>query len=61
VVNNPRIIVSLDFDREQPALDLAGGLDPARCRVKVGKELFTRCGPGVVEKLRDQGFDVFWI
>lgn len=58
-MNNPRIIVSLDFDREQPALDLAGGLDPARCRVKVGKELFTRCGPGVVEKLRDRGFDVF--
>lgn len=58
-MNNPRIIVSLDFDREQAALDMAGRLDPARCRLKVGKELFTRCGPGVVEKLGDQGFDVF--
>jgi orotidine-5'-phosphate decarboxylase len=58
-VNNPRIIVSLDFDREQAALDLAGLLDPTRCRVKVGKELFTCCGPGVVEKLRNGGFDVF--
>jgi len=58
-VNNPRIIVSLDFDREQAALDLAGRLDPARCRVKVGKELFTRCGPDVVEKLCALGFDVF--
>src|SRR5690606_16070188 len=37
----------------------AARLDPARCRVKVGKELFTRCGPAVVEALRAKGFDVF--
>lgn len=34
-------------------------LDPARCRVKVGKELFTAAGPGLVEELVGQGFDVF--
>ena len=33
--------------------------DPKRARVKVGKELFTRSGPQVVEALVKRGFDVF--
>ena len=45
------IIVALDFPSRDAALALAGQLDPALCRVKVGKELFTRCGPPVVEAL----------
>lgn len=55
----PGIIVSLDFDSEQEALALVRRLEPARCRVKVGKELFTRAGPGVVEQLGSLGFEVF--
>jgi orotidine-5'-phosphate decarboxylase len=58
-MSGSRIIVALDIDQELAALDLARSLDPARCRLKVGKELFTRCGPGVVEKLMALGFDVF--
>jgi orotidine-5'-phosphate decarboxylase len=53
------VIVALDFDSEDAALTLASQLDPELCRVKVGKELFTRCGPGLVEQLQKQGFDVF--
>ena len=53
------IIVALDFPSRETALDLAARLDPAQCRVKVGKELFTRCGPGIVEALQGQGFEVF--
>lgn len=53
------IIVALDFPSRDAALALAGQLDPALCRVKVGKELFTRCGPAVVEELRTWGFEVF--
>lgn len=53
------IIVALDFPSREAALDLAARLDPAQCRVKVGKELFTRCGPGVVESLQARGFEVF--
>lgn len=53
------IIVALDFDTEAKALALADELDPALCRVKVGKELFTRCGPGLVTALRQRNFDVF--
>ena len=53
------IIVALDFPSREAALALAARLDPAQCRVKVGKELFTRCGPGIVETLQGQGFEVF--
>jgi len=55
----PHIIVALDYPAAEPALALARRLDPARCRLKVGKELFTRAGPGVVRALADAGFDVF--
>jgi orotidine-5'-phosphate decarboxylase len=34
-------------------------LEPERCRIKVGKELFTASGPDFVEGLVKQGFDVF--
>jgi len=53
------IIVALDFPSRETALALADSLDPALCRVKVGKELFTRCGPAIVEALRHKGFEVF--
>lgn len=53
------IIVALDYDAADPALAMADRLDPARVRVKVGKELFTRAGPAVVEALAARGFEVF--
>jgi orotidine-5'-phosphate decarboxylase len=53
------LIVALDFPDEQQALAMVAALDPARCRVKVGKELFTRCGPPIVQRLVRDGFDVF--
>ena len=56
--HNP-VIVALDFPAAEPALALAAQLSPQLCRLKVGKELFTRCGPGLVESLQGLGFDVF--
>lgn len=53
------IIIALDFPDAHQALALTHQLDPQRCRIKVGKELFTRSGPGLVEKLVHQGFEVF--
>ena len=53
------IIIALDFNSEKPVLDLAAQLDPARCRLKIGKELFTACGPSLVRKVQDEGFEVF--
>ncbi len=55
----PRIIVALDFPAARPALELVERLDPAQCRLKVGKEIFTRAGPALVETLSGKGFDVF--
>jgi orotidine-5'-phosphate decarboxylase len=57
--DNPRIIVALDFPSDQPALAMVDQLDPAKCRLKVGKELFTRSGPALVRDLQNRGFDVF--
>lgn len=53
------IIVALDFPEAKAALDLADRLQPSDCRLKVGKELFTRSGPAVVEQLLGKGFEVF--
>jgi len=53
------IIVALDFPSEKETLQLIDRLQPDTCRLKVGKELFTRCGPALVKKLVDRNFDVF--
>ena len=53
------VIVALDFPDQSSALSLVERLEPSLCRLKVGKELFTRLGPAFVEKLVDKGFDVF--
>lgn len=58
-VDKKRVVVALDYPQEEQALAMAQQLDPAKCRVKVGKELFTRCGPTIVESLHTSGFDVF--
>ncbi|MGE0486094.1 MAG: orotidine-5'-phosphate decarboxylase [Gammaproteobacteria bacterium] len=57
--NDRPVIVALDFDTLPGALALAERLDPASCRVKVGKELFTRAGPESVRTLTARGFEVF--
>ncbi len=54
-----RIIIALDYPDAEAAKDLVARLDPARCRLKVGKELFTAAGPAFVSELVEQGFDVF--
>lgn len=56
---DPRIIVALDFASMHSALDMASRLDPALCRVKVGKELFTSAGPVLIEQLVARQFGVF--
>ncbi len=53
------VIVALDFPDEQQALNLVQRLDPSRCRVKIGKEMFTRSGPQLVEKITTLGYDIF--
>ena len=54
-----RIIIALDFPTAAAAEQFLSGLDPASCRVKIGKELFTAAGPDFVRRVVDMGFDVF--
>jgi len=58
-LSNSRIIVPLDFNTTEQALQLVEKLKPDLCRLKVGKELFTTAGPDLVEKLINKGFDIF--
>jgi len=53
------IIVALDYPNADAALTLVDQLDPNLCRVKVGKELFTREGPSIIKAIQARGFELF--
>jgi len=53
------IVVALDYHSADPAMAMARQLDPTRCRLKVGKELFTAAGPQLVQQLQQHGFEIF--
>ena len=59
MIDSKRVIVALDFPDADSTLHMLDKLDPKLCRVKVGKELFTRCGPQLVRMIIDAGFEVF--
>lgn len=54
-----RIILALDFDNAQDALQCISTINPDECRLKVGKELFTAAGPDFIRELHRRGFEVF--
>ncbi|MGR6502389.1 orotidine-5'-phosphate decarboxylase [Shewanella sp. Koi 1] len=53
------ILVALDYDNKNHALQLIDQLDPNMCRLKVGKEMFTLFGPQLVKDIHARGFDLF--
>jgi len=55
----PRLIVALDYQDAKSARQMVDRLDPSLCRLKVGNELFTACGPTIVEYFQSKGFEVF--
>ena len=57
--SDSRIIVALDYPSADQAQAFVDRVRPELCRLKVGKELFTRSGPEFVRQLVDSGFDVF--
>lgn len=57
--NESRVIIALDFPRGEQATAFVDRLQPGSCRLKVGKELFTREGPDLVRRFVHQGHDVF--
>lgn len=58
-MNDPKIVVALDYASTQQAENFVNQLQPNLCRLKIGKELFAIGGPTFVEKCIDKGFDVF--
>ncbi len=58
-INDPKVLIALDFASADQALEFVETVDPGQCRLKVGKELFAVAGPSFVKQLIDQGFDVF--
>jgi orotidine-5'-phosphate decarboxylase len=58
-VSDSKVIVALDFADENSTMKLVDRLEPGLCRLKIGKELFTRCGPDLVRRIVDSGYDVF--
>lgn len=58
-MSDPKILVALDYDNQQQALELVNKLTPELCGLKVGKEMFTLFGPEFVKTLVDRGFKVF--
>jgi len=56
---DPKVIVALDFNSADETFALVDQLIPSMCRLKIGKQLFTREGPQLVSKLIAKGYDVF--
>ena len=58
-MSDSKIIVALDFPDEASTMKLVERINPDLCRLKIGKELFTRCGPELVKRIVSSGYDVF--
>jgi orotidine-5'-phosphate decarboxylase len=53
------LMVALDMDDENEAVVLAREIGPQVAALKVGSQLFTRCGPKIVREISDCGGSVF--
>ncbi len=58
-MNDPKVVVALDYANQKQALEFIDQIDPSLCRLKVGKEMFTHFGPEFVKTLVGRGYDVF--
>lgn len=58
-MNQQPIIIALDFPDADSALNLAKRLRGQPCHLKIGKELFTRSGPQIIEQLQALDFKIF--
>jgi len=57
--SDSKIIVALDYADKKQALNFVSQVSPELCKLKVGKEMFTRFGPEFVSALVKKGYDVF--
>ena len=57
--DNKRVIVALDFNDINDTYKFIDTIDPKLCRLKIGKEIFTKYGPECVNTIHKIGFEVF--
>lgn len=53
------LIIALDYAEQQSALDLLQHIDPTKCAVKIGSEMFTLFGVDFVKLIVSRGYKVF--
>ena len=59
ILNPKQTIVALDFNSYEEANKLTRYLDPEKFRLKIGKQLFSNEGPFILDKLHNEGFEIF--
>ena len=57
--DSKKIIVALDYDNLDSVTNLINSIDPELCRIKIGKELFTKYGPSIVKNIHEKVFEIF--
>ena len=58
-MSNKRLIIALDFKNIDEMSHFISSLDPKKCIVKVGLQLFISEGPKVLDFLSQRGFEIF--
>ena len=59
MIDTKKIIVALDYNNNDDVFKFIDNIDPSLCRLKIGKELFTKYGPKTILELHDKGFEIF--
>ena len=54
-----KIIIALDYSDKSQVKELCAKLDNEKCKLKIGKQIFTKYGPSIIEEVQSLGFDVF--
>jgi orotidine-5'-phosphate decarboxylase len=55
----PKLFVAIDHNDINIAKKIIENLPSKKCGIKVGKELFTACGPEIIDWIKMKGFRIF--
>ena len=59
MIDTKKIIIALDYNNKEEVYKFIDNIDPNLCRLKIGKELFTKYGPSTLKEIHNKGFEVF--
>tara|TARA_B100001123_G_C15267261_1_gene1008925 strand:+ start:209 stop:901 length:693 start_codon:yes stop_codon:yes gene_type:complete len=58
-VYKQNIIIALDYDNENKIYQFCDQIDPSSCKIKIGKQVFTKFGPNIINNLQEKKFEIF--